>query len=71
MKKWLRHKALQQLRVVSGYTLIRFIPKLCTTIGDPAAQAGNTDAIRIDNGADLKDGTYSLEEKGTIQMAAV
>jgi major membrane immunogen (membrane-anchored lipoprotein) len=28
-----------------------------------AAQAGNTDTIEIDNGADLKDGTYSLEEK--------
>ena len=26
-----------------------------------AAQAGNTDTIEIDNGADLKDGTYSLE----------
>lgn len=28
-----------------------------------AAQAGNTDKIEIDNGADLKDGTYTLEEK--------
>ena len=28
-----------------------------------AAQAGNTDTIEIDNGADLKDGTYKLEEK--------
>ncbi|HAP5886949.1 TPA: FMN-binding protein [Enterococcus faecalis] len=28
-----------------------------------AAQAGNTDTIEIDNGATLKDGTYSLKEK--------
>lgn len=28
-----------------------------------AAQAGNTDTIEIDNGAALKDGTYSLKEK--------
>ncbi|WEG73351.1 extracellular electron transfer flavoprotein PplA [Vagococcus intermedius] len=28
-----------------------------------AAQAGNTDTIEIDNGADLKDGEYTLEEK--------
>lgn len=28
-----------------------------------AAQAGKTDTIEIDNGADLKDGTYTLEEK--------
>ncbi|OJG25775.1 FMN-binding protein [Enterococcus columbae DSM 7374 = ATCC 51263] len=28
-----------------------------------AAQAGKTDTIEIDNGATLKDGTYSLEEK--------
>ncbi|MGM0122945.1 FMN-binding protein [Enterococcus sp. AZ194] len=28
-----------------------------------AAQAGNTETIEIDNGADLKDGTYTLEEK--------
>lgn len=28
-----------------------------------AAQAGNTETIEIDNGADLKDGTYSLKEK--------
>ena len=28
-----------------------------------AAQAGNTDTIEIDNGAPLKDGTYSLKEK--------
>lgn len=28
-----------------------------------AAQAGNTDTIEIDNGAKLKDGTYSLKEK--------
>lgn len=28
-----------------------------------AAQAGNTDTIEIDNGADLQDGTYTLEEK--------
>jgi major membrane immunogen (membrane-anchored lipoprotein) len=28
-----------------------------------AAQAGNTDTIEIDNGAELKDGTYKLEEK--------
>ncbi|HIY57961.1 MAG TPA: FMN-binding protein [Candidatus Tetragenococcus pullicola] len=28
-----------------------------------AAQAGETDAIEIDNGADLQDGTYTLEEK--------
>ncbi|MBL1228626.1 FMN-binding protein [Enterococcus sp. BWB1-3] len=28
-----------------------------------AAQAGNTDTIEIDNGADLKDGTYTLKEK--------
>lgn len=28
-----------------------------------AAQAGKTDTIEIDNGADLKDGTYKLEEK--------
>ncbi|MGO3732180.1 MAG: extracellular electron transfer flavoprotein PplA [Vagococcus sp.] len=28
-----------------------------------AAQAGNTDKIEIDNGADLKDGEYTLEEK--------
>lgn len=28
-----------------------------------AAQAGNTNTIEIDNGADLKDGTYKLEEK--------
>lgn len=28
-----------------------------------AAQAGNTETIEIDNGADLKDGTYILEEK--------
>lgn len=28
-----------------------------------AAQAGNTDTIEIDNGADLQDGTYSLTEK--------
>ena len=28
-----------------------------------AAQAGNTETIEIDNGADLKDGTYSLREK--------
>lgn len=28
-----------------------------------AAQAGNTDTIEIDNGAILKDGTYSLKEK--------
>jgi major membrane immunogen (membrane-anchored lipoprotein) len=28
-----------------------------------AAQAGNTDTIEIDNGADLQDGTYKLEEK--------
>lgn len=28
-----------------------------------AAQAGNTDTIEIDNGASLKDGTYSLKEK--------
>lgn len=28
-----------------------------------AAQAGSTDTIEIDNGADLKDGTYTLEEK--------
>ncbi|EOA6326962.1 extracellular electron transfer flavoprotein PplA [Enterococcus faecalis] len=28
-----------------------------------AAQAGNTDTIKIDNGATLKDGTYSLKEK--------
>lgn len=30
-----------------------------------AAQAGNTDTIEIDNGATLKDGTYSLKEKMT------
>ncbi|AYW46256.1 FMN-binding protein [Tetragenococcus koreensis] len=28
-----------------------------------AAQEGNTDEIEIDNGADLQDGTYTLEEK--------
>lgn len=28
-----------------------------------AAQAGNTETIEIDNGAELKDGTYKLEEK--------
>lgn len=28
-----------------------------------AAQAGNTETIEIDNGADLQDGTYTLEEK--------
>lgn len=28
-----------------------------------AAQAGDTNTIEIDNGADLKDGTYTLEEK--------
>lgn len=28
-----------------------------------AAQAGNTETIEIDNGAKLKDGTYTLEEK--------
>ena len=28
-----------------------------------AAQAGNTETIEIDNGADLKDGTYTLTEK--------
>ena len=28
-----------------------------------AAQAGNTETIEIDNGADLKDGEYTLEEK--------
>ena len=28
-----------------------------------AAQAGNTDTIEINNGADLQDGTYKLEEK--------
>ncbi len=28
-----------------------------------AAQAGDTKTIEIDNGADLKDGTYKLEEK--------
>lgn len=28
-----------------------------------AAQAGNTETIEIDNGAELKDGTYTLEEK--------
>ncbi|KAF1301550.1 MULTISPECIES: extracellular electron transfer flavoprotein PplA [Enterococcus] len=28
-----------------------------------AAQAGKTDVIEIDNGADLKDGTYTLKEK--------
>ncbi|HBI1657399.1 TPA: FMN-binding protein [Enterococcus faecalis] len=28
-----------------------------------SAQAGNTDTIEIDNGATLKDGTYSLKEK--------
>ena len=28
-----------------------------------AAQAGKTDTIEIDNGAPLKDGTYTLEEK--------
>lgn len=28
-----------------------------------ASQAGNTDKIEIDNGADLKDGEYTLEEK--------
>ncbi len=28
-----------------------------------AAQAGNTAVIEIDNGADLKDGTYTLDEK--------
>ena len=28
-----------------------------------AAQAGNTEIIEIDNGADLKDGEYTLEEK--------
>lgn len=30
-----------------------------------AAQAGNTETIEIDNGADLQDGTYTLEEKMT------
>lgn len=28
-----------------------------------AAQAGNTDTIEVDNGADLKDGTYTIEQK--------
>ncbi|KAF1304635.1 FMN-binding protein [Enterococcus saccharolyticus] len=28
-----------------------------------AAQAGNTETIKIDNGADLKDGTYTIEQK--------
>lgn len=30
-----------------------------------AAQAGDTKTIEIDNGADLKDGTYALKEKIT------
>ncbi len=36
--------------------------KLCTTI-DSSGASSNTETIEIDNGADLKDGTYTLEEK--------
>ena len=63
MKNWLRHKAPSAIEVVSGAThsfdsFQNYAQQLIQ-----AAQAGNTDTIEIDNGADLKDGTYSLEEK--------